>query len=221
MAAVIQIKRRLTGAAIAPPASVNEGELFYAVPGFTGGGPDSLWVDNGTALVKLVDNTRQVEITGAQTITGVKTFSAIANLAIADGTSGQIIVKGAGSTLVWGSAPAATVTTDGVTITGNGSAGTPIALMPSIFGNGMTWAPNKVNVNQASQTVFGGAMVATPAEIDAGTLDTDIITPMGLRRVIGAAQSTLITDQKTVVPAINELQREVVALAGILILAGA
>lgn len=219
--AVIQLKRRVTGAAIAAPASVNEGELFFTVPGFTGGGPNALWIDNGTALIKLVDNTRQVELVGAQTITGVKTFSTIANLAISDGTSGQILQKGAGAALVWGSAPAATVTTDGVTIDGNGSVGTPLKLDTAIFSTGLTWAPNTVRVNQASQTLFGGGMVATDAEIDAGTLDTDIITPRGLRRVTGAANSTLITDMKTIVPAINELQQEITALAGILILAGA
>jgi hypothetical protein len=221
MAAVIQIKRKITGTAAAPPASANDGELFFAVPGFTGGGPNSLWIDNGTALIKLVDNTRQVELAGAQTITGVKTFSTVANLAISDGTSGQILQKGAGAALVWGSAPAATVTTDGVTIDGNGSVGTPIKLDTAIFGTGMTWSPNKVNVNQATQTVFGGGMVATSAEVDAGVLDTDFVTPLGLRFIIGAATTALITDQKTVIPAINEVQRELVALAGILILAGA
>src|SRR4051812_29270240 len=100
--ATLQIKRRLAGVPIAAPPTAFPGELHFSLPGFTGGGPSSLWIDNGTVLEPLVDSSRQVEVAGAQSITGIKTFSgggaavftASANMQFLDGTAGQALMKG-------------------------------------------------------------------------------------------------------------------------------
>src|SRR4051812_21401980 len=107
--ATLQIKRRLAGVAIAPPATANPGELHFSLPGFIGGGASSLWIDNGTVLEPLVDSQRQVELAGAQPINGVKTFTGggaaafttVANIQFLDGTAGQILIKGAGNAIIW------------------------------------------------------------------------------------------------------------------------
>ena len=227
----VLIKRRLGGAQIALHPTANAGELFFSVPGWTGNGPNSLWIDNGAALTPLVDNKRQVELTGSQTITGVKTvngagrivFGGVVNMQINDGTAGNILTKGSGSAIVWAPAPPSTVVTDGVTIAGNGLVADPIAILTAIFGGvGLTWnaTTHILSVKQATQTVLGGGMISTAALIKTGTSDTTLVSPLGLRGQMGADAATLQTTVKTVVPAINELRTSFQAITGILILVG-
>jgi hypothetical protein len=91
MAQVIQIRRRTTGAAGAP-ASLQPGELAYNYSGNT------LLIGDGASTVQvLVSAARQVEITGAQTITGNKTISTT-NLKLTGGAAGNLLsTDGAGN----------------------------------------------------------------------------------------------------------------------------
>jgi hypothetical protein len=285
----IQIRRRVAGPIAPVPTPTIEGELSFSVPGFTGGGPNALWMDTGTAVVPLVDRTRQVELAGAQTISGIKTvsgagavaFAGVANLTLADGTAGQVLTKGAGNALTWSDVAAGGVTsfntrtgavtmvaadvtgvgglllaggtmtgplllaaapavpteaatkqyvddqiaaspvaTDGVTIGGNGLMATPLALLPAIFGDGLTWTPSTVTLRQATQTATGGGMIATAALIAAGANDAALVSPLGLRSQLGADGATLVTTAKTVIPALNEIYNTIAQLTGVVIFAG-
>jgi hypothetical protein len=91
MAQVIQIRRRTTGAAGAP-SSLQPGELAYNYVGNT------LLIGDGASVVQvLVSAARQVEIAGAQTITGNKTIST-ANLKLTGGSAGNLLsTDGAGN----------------------------------------------------------------------------------------------------------------------------
>lgn len=81
----IQIKRRVTGAAGAP-ATLLPGELAYNSLG------NKLVVGDGTGTVQqLVGSERQVEIAGAQTISGAKTFDAVSKLKVVGGTAGSVL----------------------------------------------------------------------------------------------------------------------------------
>jgi len=119
----------------------------------------------------------------------------------------------------------AAVVTDDVTISGDGIIGDPVQLITGIFtataNSGLAYAPGSVTVNIATQTVFGGSFIATPAQIVAGTVDTSIVTPLGLRSVVGDDVANLTTTAKMLVPAINELDAEILALSGVMRLAGA
>ena len=71
MTATIQIRRRVGSAGV--PTTLAEGELAFHD---TGGGPAELYIGTTpTAVLTLVAASRQVEIAGAQTVTGAKTFS--------------------------------------------------------------------------------------------------------------------------------------------------
>jgi hypothetical protein len=203
--ATIQLRRHLTGVAVAPPASANPGEPFFSIPGFTGGGPNSLWIDDGAALVPLVDNTRQVELAGAQTITGVKTID-IADLSILGGAANDVLQTDGAGVLTWGAVAAGGLLAveHDATMTGDGTAATPLSVVtatPVLLG--------VVNVPAGSALALtAGALsmeVATAAEIATGTDDVYPITSLGLRGEMGAPASTLVTTATTVVPAINEL----------------
>ena len=404
----IKLRNRLAGqAAIAPLPTASAGEPYFNVVGWTGNGPNSLWIDDGVNLVPLVDNTRQVELAGAQAITGLKTitgagriiFAAITNMEVVGGVAGEAILKGPGNTLVWGTggipdAPvdtfmygrqdaawARSVAVAGDTMTGNlvfatqgggivgpdsagltagvlnitggagsaiyaggqvhitggdaiagsnsfgghvilrggvgdgtsiggavqiygsdslatpgsrpggvtvkpgtampgsGSAGGDVSItggagdpasgnvsivlrggvgtagnfyitdlrttadavnpeavwnnngflnigrggtVPPIytFGTGLTDTAGTITLNQATQAVFGGGLIATNPNIAAGTLDTVLLTPLGLRSQLGADAATLVTTAKTVVPAINEIFNDITQLVGVVIFAG-
>ena len=85
MAQTIQIKRRLGGAAGAP-ATLDPGEPAFNDNGIT------LHIGGSTAASPhlLIGATRQVEIAGAQTITGVKTID-VDDLKITGGTAGAVL----------------------------------------------------------------------------------------------------------------------------------
>lgn len=130
----MQIKRRLGTAG--PPPTLAEGQLAFNDPGTAA--YDGLTIANDVNLYvgsedsvpdpvvrTLVSNARQVELAGAQTITGAKTI-AIANLKITGAASANQILAATNTTgdIHWTTAPSGgllTVATDGVTISGDGA----------------------------------------------------------------------------------------------------
>ena len=131
----MQIKRRLGGAQ-APPTTIVEGQLTYNDPGTATydaqliSHEDALYIgsaDSTSTPIErlLVGATRQVELAGAQTISGAKTIN-VSNLHILGGTANNQILTVSNFTtgaLTFTSAPAGGLTTvavDGVTIDGDG-----------------------------------------------------------------------------------------------------
>jgi hypothetical protein len=79
MPTIIRFRRNLTGTAQPIPVTGGEGEPFFATGGFTAmpahvPGRNELGIWDGTRFAPLVSATRQVELAGKQTITGVKEF---------------------------------------------------------------------------------------------------------------------------------------------------
>src|SRR5215475_5727668 len=96
MTATLRLKRRVGSAGL--PSSLLEGELAFHD---AGGGPGELYIGTTpSAVLPLVSNTRQVEIAGAQTITGIKTFSTT-SLKITGGGSGNILSTDGLGNLSW------------------------------------------------------------------------------------------------------------------------
>jgi hypothetical protein len=125
MVATIKIKRRVGSAGI--PSSLAEGELAFQDPG---GGPASLYIGTTPAAVlTLVSNARQVEIAGAQTITGAKTFST-STLKITGGASTNILTTDGAGNISWTAAPGGGITavSHDATMTGDGNA-TPLSVV--------------------------------------------------------------------------------------------
>jgi hypothetical protein len=213
--AVIQIKRRIGGVAVAPPASLNPGEMLFNTVGFTGAGPNSLWIDNGTAFVPLVDSTRQVEIAGAQTINGIKTFAAVTNLRVLGGAPDDVLITDGAGNLRFGvgggSGGISAVLTD-ATLTGDGAT-TPLSVIVAT-----AVLRGAINVPAGSAlTLAGSALgmtVAAAVDITAGTNNIFPATSLGLRGLMGADVAALQTAAKTVVPAINELNNAIASLTG-------
>jgi hypothetical protein len=90
---------------------------------------------------------------------------------------------------------------------------------PSLIGDGTSVSP--LMVTQATQAQLGGLRIALSAEITAGTVDSTAITPLGLRQLVGSDVSALVTDAKTIVPAINEIINDLEQVLGLLVFAGA
>jgi hypothetical protein len=125
MTAVIKIKRRVGTTGV--PTSLSEGELAFQDPG---GGPASLYIGTTpTAVLTLVSNTRQVEIAGAQTVTGVKTI-AVGNLKITGGASTNVLTTDGAGNLSWTAAPGGGITavSHDATLSGDGNA-TPLSVV--------------------------------------------------------------------------------------------
>jgi len=153
----LQIHRRIGGAAGAPP-SLEDGQLAYNNNGHT------LFVGDG-AVQTLISPTRQVELAGAQTITGAKTID-IANLHVTGGADGdQLVTDGAGG-LTWEPLPA--VSADNVTlsaIAGLTATDVQAALAEIITGGAIAVAVDGV-------TIGGDGTTADPLEcigLDDGT----------------------------------------------------
>ena len=179
----IQIRRRIGSAGA--PASLVAGQLAYQRTAAAGAaaGPDDLYVGDGTAVHALVSNSRQVEIAGAQTITGDKTI-AVGNLHITGGTNGQTLATDGSGGMSFVSAPPASI---------NLAAGT------SLSGNGLVATPLTITV-------------ATSAQVTTGTDDVNPVTSARLRQLTGADVATHVTTAQTIVPAINELWNDIEAL---------
>jgi hypothetical protein len=119
MTATIQIKRRVGSSGV--PASLAVGELAFQDPG---GGPASLYIGTSPAAVlTLVSNTRQVEIAGAQTVTGAKTFST-SSFKLTGGAATNILTTDGAGNVSWTAAPGGGITavSHDTTMTGDGNA---------------------------------------------------------------------------------------------------
>jgi hypothetical protein len=125
MTATIQIKRRVGSSGV--PASLAVGELAFQDPG---GGPASLYIGTSPAAVlTLVSNTRQVEIAGAQTVTGAKTFST-SSFKLTGGAATNILTTDGAGNVSWTAAPGGGITavSHDTTMTGDGNA-TPLSVV--------------------------------------------------------------------------------------------
>lgn len=127
---VIQIKRHIAGAVAIPALAA--GELAYLDPQVATN-DDSLSVGSTVAGVAttrtLVSNQRQVELAGAQTITGVKTFD-ISNIKITGGAAGDGITTDGQGNLSFSAAASGGLTavaTDS-SLTGNGTSTSPLSV---------------------------------------------------------------------------------------------
>jgi hypothetical protein len=117
----IQIKRRIGGAAGAP-STLAAGQMAYNHPAT---GPDALYIGDGTAIHPLVSHTRQVELSGDQTITGEKTID-IDDLKLMGGNNGDFLTTDGGGHLDWHTSPPVSVHVDHATIDGDGQIGDPL-----------------------------------------------------------------------------------------------
>jgi hypothetical protein len=212
---LIQIKRNLGNTPVATPTLL-DGELAFAKAGFLpNGGANELVIGDGASGAVLISNTRQLELTGSQTIaSGTKTFAAgakiaiaVADLNVAGGTAGNTLITDGAGNLSWGAA-AASVSADGTTIVDNGGV-LSVSLAGIADGITIKDVSGKLAVNKA-----------VTADIEAGTANAFVDTAVLKTDVLGAGLSALTTTAKTVVPAINELRTEIAALTGVMIFAG-
>jgi hypothetical protein len=204
MAQSIRIKRRIGGAAGAPGALVI-GELGFNDTGNTldigtgldiGPGPNS-------DVRRLVGADRQVELTGAQDIAGVKTIIAgggittpVASLRVTGAPAANSYLRAAAGfatgDLEFGTLPAGGLLAVSVEppITGDGTAGDPL------------------EIEMADNTA-----------VDGGTDTVFPINSAQLRRLTGNVAS-LSTSATTIVGAINELNTMIAAMTGAIFLVG-
>ena len=126
------------------PAVAARAEPFWAEGGFNNmpahaGGNDLAVYSGAAGYAPLVSPQRQVELIGAQTIVGAKTFS-LASFLLQGGTNGQLLsTTGVGGVLAWVDAPAG-----GVSLT---------------FGIGLTLTGTTVDLDPATGTVIGGVSI--------------------------------------------------------------
>lgn len=153
MPATIQIRRRLGSAGA--PTVLAPGELGYNDPG--GAAADALYIGTTPPGVKtLISATRQVELAGAQTITGIKTFP-LTNLRILGGANNNILSTDGAGNLEWTAAPGGgilAVATD-ATLGGDGTSASPLSVL--------RWATSR---NVSLQATGGTTISITPASFN-------------------------------------------------------
>jgi hypothetical protein len=153
MTAIIQIKRRVGSAGV--PTALGEGELAFHDPG---GGPAELYVGTTPAAVlALVSSSRQVEIAGAQTISGVKTIS-VANLKITGGASTNVMTTDGAGNLSWSAAPGGGITavSHDTTLTGDGNVN-PLSVLHLATGRNIGITPTGGTTITQSPALFDGS----------------------------------------------------------------
>ncbi len=216
MTTLIQIKRNLGNTPVATPTLL-DGELAFAKAGFLpNGGANELVIGDGASGAVLISNTRQLELTGSQTIaSGTKTFAAgakiaiaVADLNVAGGTAGNTLITDGAGNLSWGAA-AASVSADGTTIVDDGNGVLSVSLAGIADGITIKDVSGKLAVN-----------TAVTADVAAGTANKFLDTAVLKADVLGDTLAALTTTSKHVVPAINELKTEIAALTGVMIFAG-
>jgi hypothetical protein len=214
--ATLQLKRAAVATPVAIPAIGLDGELAFAAGGFTNApahaaaGNDLVITAAGT-MRTIVGPTRQVELIGAQIISGAKTFN-LASFLLLGGAAGEVLsTTGTGGVLEW------------ITPGAGGST--------YVFGVGLTETAGTVDLDEATAAIIGGVSVppgtaltltagalgltvAAAAAIETGTDNILPITPLGLRSQLGLPLANLDTTATTIVPAINELKSAVDALSG-------
>jgi hypothetical protein len=157
----IQILSRI--GAPGPPGSLLAGQLAYnqpeplnpQVPG------DALYIGNGNSVEMLVGAARQVELYGAQTITGTKTID-VADLKITGGENQWLLQTDGLGNISWTNAPGGGLTqvaTDGITISGTGVTGDALAVIP-----------HSVAVSIDGVTLSGDGTLAHPLAVVADTV---------------------------------------------------
>jgi hypothetical protein len=128
----MQIRRRIGSAGT--PTDLVEGQLGYVDPDPTAPAGDALWIgsdDAGTPVMReLVSANRQVEIAGAQTITGAKTI-AVADLHVTGGAANNILTTNGLGVLSWTAAPSGglLVVSVGPTLGGDGTSTDPLRVL--------------------------------------------------------------------------------------------
>lgn len=159
MTAVIKIKRRVGSAGV--PTTLAEGELAFQDPG---GGPAQLFIGSTPAAVlTLVSNSRQVEIAGAQTITGAKSFSpgSGGSFHLTGGSATNVLTTDGVGNVSWTAAPGGGITavSHDTTLTGDGNA-TPLSVLkiatPRTIGIG---AVGGTTITQTAASFDGSANV--------------------------------------------------------------
>lgn len=128
MVAQVQLRRRVGTAGI--PTALAEGQLAFHDPG-TGVG--ELYVGTTpAAVIPLVASSRQVEITGAQTVTGAKTFSpgSAGSFHLTGGAATNILTTDGAGNVSWTAAPGGGITavSHDTTLSGDGNA-TPLSVL--------------------------------------------------------------------------------------------
>lgn len=189
----IHLYRRIGGAAGSPGALL-EGEPGYNNNGANGNANGDLFIGDGTAVRTLVSANRQVELTGAQTITGNKTID-VSHFFLtgAGSTDGEILTLADAGTgeVEWTSAPAGGLLTVSANapLTGNGTSLTPLGLTVATFGT----ATDQVNI---------------------GTNNVYPITSQSLRYLTGdVATLNAALTATNLTAAINEVYGQVAALS--------
>lgn len=170
------------------PSFLSPGELAYNQPETTAPVEplDALYVGNGTSVSVLVGSARQVELWGAQTITGIKTID-IADLKITGGQPEWLLTTDGNGNISWTNAPGGGLTqvaTD-ATLTGLGTVASPLGVVPhavavaadgvTISGNGTTTSPlavigHTVAVATDGVTINGNGTAASPLMVDPDTI---------------------------------------------------
>jgi len=169
MTATIQIKRRINATGL--PASLAAGELAFHDPG-AGTGPAELYVGSTPASVlTLVSNARQVEIAGAQTITGTKTI-AVAALKITGGANTNILTTDGSGNLSWSAAPGGGITavSHDTTMTGDGNA-TPLSVVKLATARTIGLAATGGTTITATAASFDGSANVTISGFEVTVLD--------------------------------------------------
>jgi hypothetical protein len=195
---IIQLKRRLGGTAGFSGVTLEEGE-----PAFNDDGNELIIGGDSGDHEVLVSATRQVELAGAQNISGVKTVVAGGGITT---PVGQLLVTGAPAAnsylrasagfatgaLEFGTLPAGGLLAVSVEdpITGDGTAGDPLEITP-----------------------------ASDAQVDAGTDDVFPITSRSLRYITGDPDD-LPGTTTTIIDGIQYIENMVTTLQGAIILQG-
>jgi trimeric autotransporter adhesin len=176
----IQVMTRI-GTPGAPPALL-PGQLAYNQPNFQNETTpaDVLYIGDGQTVIELVGAGRQVELWGNQTITGEKTID-VTDLKLTGGEADWLLTTDGDGNISWTNAPGGGLTqvaTDGVTLTGDGTPTSPLAVVPdtvavatdgvTITGNGTTASPlaaHSVAVATDGVTLSGNGLTATPLAV--------------------------------------------------------
>jgi|SRR5215467_2224141 len=167
MVATIKIKRRVGSAGV--PTTLSEGELAFHDPG---GGPASLYIGTTPAAVlTVVDASRQVEIAGAQTITGTKTI-AVGAFKLTGGANTNILSTDGAGNLSWTAAPGGGITavSHDTTMTGDGNA-TPLSVVKLATARTIGLAATGGTTITATAASFDGSANVTISGFEVTGLD--------------------------------------------------
>lgn len=223
-----------TAQAIPAPTTAPAREPIYSAGGFTASpvhvAGNELLVHNGATYVPLVSSMRQVELIGAQRITGRKTYPLTA-LGIEGGTDGQVLTSGGGDVLRWDAAGMSYTWGIGLsealgTVRLN-VAGPTANDLGGVFVQGQATSglvlqiTGQLALAVAAAAQFGGVSVPAngglaltgpalrvdPATIDDATDMTDAIRPItsAVLRLGGDPASDMLTQADNLVGAINEI----------------